>query len=94
MGDGPLADRHIEHLEVIVGQVGCADDRPVLVDVRDDLFDLLVAIAERLKRQRHGPVDDRHLTAAHELLELDQREVGLDAGGVAVHQERDRAGWG
>ena len=66
---------------------GRADDRAVLVDVRDDLLDLLVGVAERLERERHGPVDDRHLTAADELLELDEREVRLDAGRVAVHQE-------
>ena len=51
-----------------------------------------VVVAERLQRQRHRAVDDRHLAAADELLELDQREVRLDAGRVAVHQEGDRAG--
>ncbi len=90
--DRPLADGDVEHLEVLVGQLGRADDRAVLVDVGDDLLDLLVGVAERLQRQRHGPVDDRHLAAADELLELDQREVGLDAGRVAVHQEADRPG--
>ena len=70
---------------------GRADDRAVLGEVRLDLLDLLLGVAERLQRQRHGAVDDRHLPAADELLELDQREVGLDAGRVAVHQERDRA---
>ncbi len=71
---------------------GRADDRAVLVDVGDDLLDLLVVVAERLQRQRHRLVDDRHLAAADQLLELDQREVRLDAGRVAVHQEADRAG--
>ena len=89
--DRPLADRDVEHRQVLVGQAGRADDRAVLVDVRDDLLDLLVAVAERLQRQRDRPVDDRHLPAADELLELDQREVRLDAGRVAVHQEADRA---
>ena len=75
----------------------CSSARPgaptivlVLVDVRLDLLDLLVGVAERLQRQRHRAVDDRHLPAADQLLELDEREVGLDAGRVAVHQERDR----
>ena len=71
---------------------GGADDRVVLADVRLDLLDLLVAVAERLQRQRHGAVDDRHLPAADELLELHEREVRLDAGRVAVHEERDRPG--
>ena len=68
-------------------EAGRADDRAVLVDVGDDLLDLLVAVAERLQRERDGAVDDRHLAAADQLLELDEREVGLDAGRVAVHQE-------
>src|SRR6185295_9718694 len=33
--------------------------------------------------------DDLHRTATDELLELDQRQVGLDAGGVAVHHQAD-----
>ena len=65
----------------------------VLVEVGLDLLDLLVGVAERLQRQRHGAVDDRHLPAADELLELDQREVGLDAGRVAVHQEARSCRW-
>ena len=44
------------------------------------------------KRFRHGAVDDLEVAAAGELLELHQREVGLDAGGVAIHDEADRAG--
>ncbi len=90
--DRALADRDVEHRQVLLRQAGRADDRAVLGEVRLDLLDLLLGVAERRKRQRHGAVDDRHLPAADELLELDQREVGLDAGRVAVHQEGDRAG--
>src|SRR5438445_324058 len=55
-----------------------------------DLLDLMFGVAERLQRERDGAVDDGHLPAADELLELDEREVGLDSGRVAVHEERDR----
>src|ERR671922_174762 len=55
---------------------------------------LIGRVAERRERQRHRLVDDRHLTAADQLLELDEREVRLDAGRVAVHQEGDRPGGG
>ena len=88
--DRALADRDVEHRQVLVREAGRADDRGVLVDVRLDLLDLLVGVAERLERQRDRAVDDRHRAAADELLELDEREVGLDAGRVAVHEERDR----
>ena len=88
--DRALADGDVEHRQVLVGQIGGADDRPVLVDVGLDLLDLLVGVAERAQRHRDRAVDDRHLAAADELLELDEREVGLDARRVAVHEERDR----
>jgi hypothetical protein len=41
---------------------------------------------------RDGVVDDLDHAAADELLVLDEGEVGLDAGGVAVHHEADGAG--
>ena len=44
----------------------------MLVDVRDDLLDLLIAVAERLECERNRAVDDRHLSAADQLLELDE----------------------
>jgi len=65
-------------------------NRVVLVDVGVDLLDLRARIAERLQRQVDRAVDDLHLPAADQLFELDQREVRLDAGRVAVHQEADR----
>src|SRR3954463_15523885 len=52
------------------GGPGRPDDRRVLVDVRLDLLDLLVGVAEGSQRHRDRSVDDRHLPAADELLEL------------------------
>ena len=49
-------------------------------------------VAELLQRPRDRLVDDLHRPAADELLELDQREVRLDAGRVAVHHETDGPG--
>jgi hypothetical protein len=37
-------------------------------------------------------IDDLQESAADELFVLDERDVGLDAGRVAVHHEGDRAG--
>src|SRR6202000_1437750 len=78
--------------EIFRLEPGGADDRALLVDVGDDLLDVRLAVTERLARLRDRLVDDRHLAAADQLLVLDQREVRLDPGRVAVHQERDRAG--
>src|SRR5476651_132655 len=43
---------------------------------------------------RDRGVDDLEVTAASELLELDEGEIGLDAGGVAIHDQADGAGRG
>ena len=60
--------------------------------IGDDVADLLLVVAERAQGLGHGAVDDLEIAAAGELLELDQREVGLDAGGVAIHDQTDGAG--
>ena len=49
-------------------------------------------VAELAQRTRDGLVDDGHRAAADQLLHLHQTEVGLDAGGVAVHHQADGAG--
>jgi hypothetical protein len=51
-------------------------------------------VAQLAQGPRDGLVDDLHRAAADELLELHQREVRLDAGGVAVHHEADGPGRG
>ena len=66
--------------------------RAVTDGVGLDLGDLALAIAERAQRFGHGLVDDLEVAAAGELLELHQREVRLDAGRIAIHDEADRAG--
>ena len=57
-----------------------------------DRGDLGGVIAERRQRLRHRAVDDLEIAAAGELLEFDQREIGFDAGRVAIHDQADRAG--
>ena len=60
----------------------------------NDLVDLFLAIAEGLEGGGDALVDDLEEPAAGELLELDQREVRFDPGGVAVHHQTDGAGGG
>ena len=69
-------------------------DRVVRVDVVEDAADRRLVVAELPQGHRHGPVDDLEHAAAGQLLVLDQRDVGLDPRGVAVHHEGDRAGRG
>ena len=62
--------------------------------VGHDVVDLDRGVAEGLERERQALVGDLEVAAARELLELHQGEVGLDAGGVAIHDEADGAGRG
>ena len=57
-----------------------------------DLGDLVFRITQRAQGGGDGAVDDLEVAATGELLELDQREVRLDAGGVAIHDQADGAG--
>ena len=90
--DGVVAHGAGEHAQVLGRQVRRADDRHVLVDVGDDVLHLLGPVAELGQRPGHRLVDDRHGAAADQLLGLDQAQVGLDPGGVAVHEQADGAG--
>ena len=93
-GDGTLAHGAVEDLVVLGLQTGGVDHIAVVGDVGDDRLDLLLLVAQAAQGLRHGAVDDLHRAAADELLELDQGEVGLEAGGVAGHRETDGAGRG
>ena len=73
-------------------QSGRAFDFALGVDVVDDLGDVLGRVAEPHQRLRNGVVDDLDHAAADQPLLLHQREIGLDAGGVAIHHEADGAG--
>ena len=60
--------------------------------VAHDLLDLSGTIAQLFQRRGDRLVDDLEIAAARQLLELDQREIRLDARGVAIHDQADRAG--
>ncbi len=79
---------------MLVLNVGRAFDGAGGVYVAHDGVGLLVGIAELEEGAGDGIVHDLDHAAAYQLLVLDQRQVGLDAGGVAVHHEADGAGGG
>ncbi len=82
----------VEDLDVLVLEVRRALDCFLLVEVLDDVLDLGRVVAHAAQHAGDRLVDDLHHPAAHELLVLDEGDVGLDAGGVAVHHEADGAG--
>jgi len=60
-------------------------DRLVLVDVGLDGQGLDLGVPEFAQCPRHRLVDDRHVAATHQLLELSPVQVRLDTGRVTVH---------
>ena len=97
-GDGAGAlgglEAAVEDGEVFGLEAGGALNGAGGVDVADDVVDLGVGVAEFEEGAGDGVVDDLDHAAADELFVLDEGEVGLDAGGVAVHHEADGAGGG
>src|SRR5438874_6437437 len=73
-------------------EVGSAFDRAVLVNVSDDFGGLFGRVAELGQSLWNGVVDNLDESAADELLVLDERKIGLDTGGVAIHHETDGSG--
>ena len=67
-------------------------DGVVGINVSDDALDLIVCVAEGLERGFDGLVDDFESAAACEQFVFHERDIGLDAGGVAIHEEADGAG--
>ena len=92
--DGPRSvaglEGTVKHRQVFGFQPGSPLDGVFAVDVGHDGPHFLRGVAQRLEGVRDGAVDDLHHPAAGQLLVLDQGDVGLDAGRVAVHHERDR----
>ena len=77
-----------KRLMIDVRRIG---ERAAAHGVGDDGRNRVLAIAERPERLGDGAVDDLEIAAARELLELHEREIGLDAGRVAVHDKPDSA---
>ena len=59
----------------------------------DDRTGIELIITQVLERCGNALIDDFEVTAASKFLELDQREVRLNARRIAVHQQADRTGW-
>ena len=76
---------------MLVPEAGGALDRVVLVDVGQHALDRRLVVAQRPQGERHRLIHDLQHATAGELLVLHQRDVGLDARRVAVHEEADGA---
>src|SRR5215472_11280945 len=87
-------ERAIKDPQVLVLNVRRAFDRAVLIDVIEDLRCLLDVVPELQQGYWNDLVDDLDEPAAHQSFVFNKRQVRLNARGVAVHHETDRARWG
>ena len=62
-------------------------------DVFNDRLNRLLGIAEFAEREWNGLINDLEGSAANKFLELDEGEVRLDTGGIAIHHQADRSSW-
>ena len=85
--EGAIKNRQVLRLDE-----GRAFDRAVFIDMLGDGLDFVLGVAQFRERGGDGVVDDLHHSAAHQLLELHQGQVGLHAGRVAIHHETDGSG--
>jgi len=95
-----VGERALRLRDLLFGEAGAAEglalrvgELSVAKQVALHRLDLVLGIAERFKGGGDGAVDDPQESPAGEGLELDEGVVRLDTGGVAVHQQADRAGW-
>src|SRR3954471_1268353 len=79
----------VEHRQVFVFETWRAFDGACSVDIADDRVRLLAGVAELEKCSGDGIVDDLDHAATHQLFVFDESQIGLDAGGIAVHHEPD-----
>ena len=78
--------RQAQVLELVVFNVRRAMQRERAHDVLQDLMNLGGFITKIDQGRTEGLVGDFEISAAGEFLEFDEGEIGLDAGGVAIHQ--------
>src|SRR6266404_3088171 len=86
------SERAIEHGQMLCLEVRRAFGGAVLINVGDDLARLFRRIAKFYHCLGNSVVDDLDQAAAHKLFIFHEREVGLDAGRVAIHHEANGAG--
>src|SRR3989442_13440050 len=86
-------ERAIKSRQVFLFEVRGAFYCVVVLEVLENLAGLGLGIAELCQRFGNGVVDDLDYAASYEPLVFDQGNVGFDAGGVAVHHERDSSRW-
>ena len=62
-------------------------------DVRHNAVADFIAVTQRLDGGAQTLIGNLEVAAAREFLELGQRKIWFDAGGVAIHEQTNGASW-
>ena len=79
--------------EAVVVDMGRILEGAMAFGIIHDGIHLLLIVAEVLQGLGNALVDNFEVSSAAELLVLHQGKVGLDAGGIAIHQQSDGSCW-
>ena len=85
-------ERAVENRHIVRFQVRGSLNGIVLLDRGQDGADVRFRITEILERLRHDRVHHLDHAAAHQPFIAHERDLGLDAGRIAIHEERNGAG--
>ncbi len=79
----------VKNRQVCLLQIRGSLDGFLSIDESENLLFFLLAIPQSIKSPRNGIVHDFENPTPHELLVLDQRDVGLHPRRITVHHKRD-----
>ena len=86
-------ERAIKHRQMLVLDIGRAFDGAGGVNVRNNLVRFVVIVPQLKQSRRHSIIHDLDHAPTNQLLVLNQREVGLNARGIAIHHEANCSCW-
>ena len=88
-GPRPLGrlERAVKDGKMLVLDIGRAFDGPGRVNVRDNLVSFVVIVPQLEQSRRHSIVHDLDHPATNQLLVLNQRQIRLNPGSIAIHHE-------
>ncbi len=96
--DEPIAflrlESAIKNTQMFAQQIRSTFDGVMFLDVLQNVLNLFFGITQALQGGSYRIVYQLDLAAANQLFVLDQGNVRLDTGGIAIHHEADGAGRG
>ena len=62
------------------------------LNIFDDVLNFAFGISEFVERRGNTLIDDLKIASSRKLLELHEREIWFDPGGITIHEKPNRPG--